>query len=1258
MKIRTKLLTAFLSILIVMLVTGSISLIELQKLHQSSMEIAIQDAPLANAVMEMQLTATSAHLWLEELMAGKEASNKITSIQQLLDQSLWYANAITNGGTNEKGTFYPVKDLAIQAQIHAVKYFLEKLVNLTQLRFKNQFESPTNNDQELDHDFDKIFEQFIINTQQAEVALRTKLANDTTRLDEYIYTIKVILISANLLAIMIAMLAGYYIVREIMYQVGGEPADIAYLTKQIASGNLDLSFAKSTTMVTGIYAAIQQMVKHLQTISQAQTQQNWLKSGQTQLSEQLSGEQNIPQLATQVINFLTPYLEAQVGAFYLLKESEGQPPYLKMTASYAYTWRNNSNYEFQIGEGIVGQAALERKLFVTQKAPSNYVSIQSGLGETKPCAILVIPILYENNLKGAIELAAFNPFTAIHLEFLQQVLPMIAIAINTAQSRTQMQKLLEQSQIQAEELQVQQEELQQTNEELLIQKEELQQTNEQLHEQTEELQTQQEQLGHTNKQLEERSQELERQQAAIYEKNIELEQIKLVLEANLDDLELTSKYKSEFLANISHELRTPLNSLLILAQLLVDNKEGNLTTEQLKYAQTIYNSGEDLLNLINDILDLSKVEAGKMAINLEQVAIAEVIVTLENRFRPVAQEKGLNLVIQTTDDLPLFLYTDEQRLIQILTNLIGNACKFTHQGQITVSIHRPSNQTDLSLSQLNPATSLAIDISDTGIGIPQDKQKDIFDAFQQVDGTTSRQYGGTGLGLSISRQLTQLLGGEIQLHSKEGKGSVFTVYLPEQLTSPEAATELVQLVVDVPSSPPPTPALASSPPLQQLTVNTSIQSAGELYAPPSPPPAPVSALSPPVPQLTVNTSTQSTWEDDRNNLQTGDRFVVIIEDELRFAQILRKIAHNNAFKCLLAQDGHSGLQLVEQYQPHAILLDIGLPKIDGWTVMENLKENPNTRHIPVYFISGSDYRQEAKQLGAIGYCLKPINGEKLANTFNTIDYFITKVVKDLLIIFDNQSQQPALTEIVQSEHIQVTSATTFHDAYQQLQSNQFDCVILDISAEQHTGLQLLKQVFIEPKLQQIPVIIYAERELTSPEAAIVEKYTHELVIKEVHSPEQLLDEVTLFLHQIDSQLSPFQQQLLHKVRTQQGKLTGKKVLLVDDDMRNVFTLGATLEEKGMDVLVANDGHKALQCLAEQSNIAIILMDIMMPGIDGYETIRQIRTQPQFLKLPIIALTAKAMKGEKNKCLEAGASDYLAKPVDTHQLFSLLRVWIY
>jgi signal transduction histidine kinase/DNA-binding response OmpR family regulator len=1024
--------------------------------------------------------------------------------------------------------------------------------------------------------------------------------------------------------IVLSVVLGFFVTTRILKQIGGEPAQIAKIAEQVANGKLALQFESSDKAASGIYAAFQVMVKNLQSLDHEREEQNWLKTGQAQLNEQISGEQSIKQLAENVVNFLTAYMEAQVGAFYILEEK--QPPCLRMMATHAYVWRKSTANTFELGESIVGQAGFEQKMFIITKPPEDYIQIQSGLGESRPTAILVIPFLYENTLKGVIELASFTLFSKVQLQFIQQVMPSIAIAVNTAESRTKMQELLEQSQAQAEELQTQQAELQHTNEELQSQTEELQA-------QSEKLQAQQEELRQRNEELEERGRELERQQKAIRDKNAEMEKAKLAIQLKAEELELASKYKSEFLANMSHELRTPLNSMLILAQLLAGNKENNLTAKQVEYATIIHSSGNELLAIINDILDLSKVEAGKIEVHPEEVPLADLTTSIEQKFRAVADEKGLSFAIHLAEGLPASLYTDEQRITQIITNLLSNAFKFTHEGSVSLDIRRPAVGVDLSRTGLASTNAIAISVTDTGVGIPKDKQKVIFEAFQQADGTTSRRYGGTGLGLSISRQLIQLLGGEIQLHSEEGKGSTFSLYIPERLEAQG-----------------------------QSTANTTA------WRQPERPPTDnkvAAACQPSVPALASPAATVSppqepefVPDDDRHNLQPGDKSILIIEDDRNFSNILLELAKEKQFKCLLAEDGKSGLQLAEKYKPSAIILDIGLPQVDGWTVMERLKDNPEIRHIPVHFVSGSDASRDARKMGAIGYCLKPVSMDELSNAFKNIESFIAKTVRNLLVVVDNPQHRQAIVDLVKGGNIQPTVAATRAEAWQSLQSKRSDCMILDVSVEQDTGVQLLEQLYNEPNLHQIPVITYAARDLTAQEETLLDKCAANLTIKAVHSPERLLDEATLFLHQVESKLSQKQQQILHKVHDKEAILAGKKVLLVDDDMRNVFALGATLEEKGMEIIVANHGQEAIEMLEKHPDTAVVLMDIMMPKMDGYEATRRIRAQLRFRKLPIITLTAKAMKGDKAKCIEAGANDYLAKPIDGDKLLSLLRVWLY
>jgi signal transduction histidine kinase/CheY-like chemotaxis protein/methyl-accepting chemotaxis protein len=1012
--------------------------------------------------------------------------------------------------------------------------------------------------------------------------------------------------------------------------------DIVQVSQQIADGEQHVI---TKPVYQGDFVQIKKALEAASVkLVQATTQnkaQDWLKTGQTQLNEKLTGEQTINQLAKKTIDYLTTYVEASVGVFYLVKDSSSPSVYLQEMASYAYTRSDNSQLQFRLGEGLVGQAALEKKVLFCSHSPEEYTYIiRSGLSQTVSRYVLISPILYEETIKGVIEIGAAHALTDIQKTFLEQAMPSVGIALNLAESRARMQELLEQSQqkteelqSQSEELRTQQEELQQINQKLQVGRDmlqqkqnELEQRNEELQNQSEELQTQSEELRQTNEELSLRTKELEQQQQALEKSQATAEKARAAIETKAEELELASRYKSEFLANMSHELRTPLNSLLILAQVLADNKPGNLTDEQQEYAKTIHSAGTDLLTLINDILDLSKVEAGKMAMNVEKISLSELIESIEQKFRPLADKKQLAFNISQSDDLPLALWTDGQRLKQILNNLLSNAFKFTSQGEIRLEMWCPSSSELESLSQDKASKQdfLAFSVADTGIGIPADKKQLIFEAFQQVDGGTSRRYGGTGLGLSISRQLAKLLGGELKLHTIEGEGSTFTLYLPNR-TEPQ--------------------------PKQSIKKNGDGEFS-RLESTPSQTPKPEKTAS--------VTEELDSLMDDRIQLKPDDKTLLIIEDDQKFSRILMKKARENHFKCLLAFDGRTGLTLAAEYQPTAILLDIGLPEIDGWAVLEKLKEHPETRSIPVHFISADDPKTiEATKMGAIGYLQKPVNQEQLTEAFQSLEQFLVKPVKNLLLVADDDTQQQLL-ELVSGDEIEIQVATTKAAALQKLQKAAFDCIIVDMDIE--PASQLLEQM--PDELRQTPIITYTKRDLTPAEEVLLQRCADQLPIKSVNSQERLLEEVTRFLHQLETQLSDKQRQMLQKVHDKGAIFRHKKVLIVDDDMRNVFALTTILEEKDMEVVMAENGQEALTQLQQHDEIAIVLMDIMMPGMDGYEAIRQIRQQPRYHQLPIIALTAKAMKGDKAKCISAGANDYLSKPVDVDKLISLMRVWLY
>lgn len=970
--------------------------------------------------------------------------------------------------------------------------------------------------------------------------------------------------------------------------------------------------------------ALYNMTQTLKTVSEKNQQQNWLKTGQNQLNEKMSGELKVQVLAHNILSFIISYLNAHLGVFYIVESSEenAENIKLKLIASYGYQKRRQLSNEFLLGEGLVGQAALERQSILITDLPPTYIHIQSGLGESVPANVLVVPLIFEDSLKGVVEIGSLHALSELQQTFISQVSHAIALAINTAESRAKMQVLLEQTQTQTEELQTQTEELQT---------------------QAEELQTQQEELHQTNEELETKTQDLERQKEEIRQKNADLEKTKQEIEQKAKELEIASKYKSEFLANMSHELRTPLNSMLILAQMLAENRGQNLTEKQTEYAQTIYSAGSDLLTLINDILDLSKVEAGKIELYPEEIELQKFVDSIQTKFQHIADNKVLQFTIEIDEKTPATLYTDNQRLRQIVTNLLSNAFKFTDKGGVTLKIAPATPNEFLTKNQLVAEELLVFQVEDTGIGIAEDKQLLIFEAFQQAEGGTSRRYGGTGLGLSISRQLAKLLKGKIQLSSQPGKGSTFTLYLPLKYPATSPTTT---------NTPDESPSLFSrKPSATAIEPATSIKTGEEDQE----------SLSPPSMEKTEKSLIPATNPlplDDRDKLLPQDRFILIIEDDRNFSGVFMEIAREKDFKCLLAEDGKTGLQLATDYQPHAIILDIGLPKIDGWTVMEQLKENAQTRHIPVHFVSAADHRNDAKQLGAIGYLLKPVNMEELGQALSKIEQFINKQLKNVLIV-SNQSQNQKIVETIGgAEDTAVKTVSSSGAAIDELAIMDYDCIVLDLNQQNPEALNLLAKLVDNEHYAEIPIIIYSDRELSEEEQQQLQKFEEHLTIKSVRSPERLLDETTLFLHQLESKLPQEKRKILQMIHDKASLLKGKKVLVVDDDMRNTFALATALEDREMEVIVAKNGRQALTILQQQPDIDIILMDVMMPEMDGYEAMRKIRVQDAFKKLPIIALTAKAMKGDKAKCIEAGANDYLSKPVDTNKLISLMRVWLY
>jgi CheY-like chemotaxis protein/signal transduction histidine kinase/HAMP domain-containing protein len=1000
---------------------------------------------------------------------------------------------------------------------------------------------------------------------------------------------------------------------------------------------------------------LNQMIANLRETTERNREQDWLKTNVAKFTRMMQGQKDLQTVSRQIMSEVTPLVGAQYGAFYMQDAEEGSPM-LRLIASYAYKARKHVANRFAPGEGLVGQAALEKQPILLTNVPDDYVQVTSGLGSAPPRNIIVLPILFEGTVKAVIELGSFNTFSQIHQLFLDQLSESIGVVLNVIQANSRTEELLVQSQQltqelqnQSKELQVQQEELERSNTELKSQAESLKASEELLRQQQEELQQ-------VNEELEEKASLLAEQNKKVEQKNKEVEAARLALEEKAQQLAVSSKYKSEFLANMSHELRTPLNSLLILARLLGDNKEGNLNDKQVEYAQTIYRSGTDLLNLINDVLDLSKVEAGKLDVHPTEIPIAEIGEFADRSFRPLAEQKGLAFKIETTSDVPPTIYTDGHRLQQVLKNLLSNAIKFTQEGGVSLTIRRAEKGRRFATRTLDAAPEvIAFAVGDTGIGIPKDKQQLIFEAFQQADGSTSRKYGGTGLGLSISREITRLLGGEIRVESSPGKGSTFTLFLPVRYddggrgsTGPRTAEGRGDTHGDVHRSLP-APAPAPMPAAERAPVRNASNEGGVAVADP-----PLVAQR----EARNGQPSSSPVTDDRGDIDPGDRSVLIVENDTNFARILLNMAREKDFKAIIALDGESAVDLAHAYHPDAITLDIDLPGMDGWAVLDRLKHHPDTRHIPVHVISGIAKRQRGLKAGAIAYLEKPVSKEALDDAFGRIRTFLDERVRRLLVVEDDETQRNAIVELVGAEDVTITAVGSAEEALRELSTTHYDCMVLDLGLQDMSGFDLLERVKSDDAMSSIPIIIYTGKTLTPPEETRLRKYAETIIVKDVKSPERLLDETALFLHRVEAKLPDQKRRMLEQLHTADIVFAGKKVLIVDDDVRNIFSLTSMLEDHGMQVSFAENGNDALTALEADPTVDLVLMDIMMPGMDGYETTQAIRQKPEFKSLPVIALTAKAAKGDREKTIAAGASDYITKPVDPEQLLSLMRVWLY
>jgi HAMP domain-containing protein/CheY-like chemotaxis protein len=956
---------------------------------------------------------------------------------------------------------------------------------------------------------------------------------------------------------------------------------IAEVATAVTQGDLTRSIqVEARGEVAELKDNINTMINNLRGTTDRNNEQDWLKTNLARFTSMLQGQRDLATVGRMLLSELTPLVNAHQGVIYRMG-TEGSE--LKLVSAFAEGGQERLPQRLELGEGLLGQCAVEKRRMLISDLPPETVPVTSGLFEAVPRNVIVLPVLFEDQVKAVIELASLSAFTASHLAFLEQLTASIGIVLNSIEATMQTEGLLKQSQELAAELQTQKRELQQTNE-----------------------------------QLAQKAQQLAEQNVEVERKNQEIEQARRALEEKATELALTSKYKSEFLANMSHELRTPLNSILILGQQLGENSEGNLTPKQVEFARTIHGAGTDLLNLITDILDLSKIESGTVTVVAEELVVASLLDVVARPFRHEAENRHLSLEVQVDPNVGSTMVTDSKRVQQVLKNLLSNAFKFTEQGGVRLSVSSAGAGWSIDHPILKRAAQVvAFEVSDTGIGIPPEKQRIIFEAFQQADAGTSRKYGGTGLGLAISRELATLLGGEIQLRSTPGRGSTFTLYLPSRYLGPSGVTATT----------------------------------GEGEAKPS-----WTAAS--VPAVRVWDRPSQEIPDDRHELQAGAATLLIVEDDPHYARILVDVARGKGFQVLVATRGADALALAREHHPSAISLDVFLPDMLGWTVLNQLKQDPAMRHIPVQIVTLDEDRQHGLARGAFSFLAKPATTEGLEAALSRIKDYATPRSKRLLVVEDNPAEQLSISELLGHHDVQIATAASGAEALDALRQQPYDCAVLDLRLPDMSGFEVLEHIRDDQALRDLPVVVFTGKELSPEEDTRLHTLARSVVVKGVESPERLLDETALFLHRVVADLPAEKQQMLDRLHRSDEDLVGKKVLVVDDDVRNIFALSSVLERRGMEVLTAGTGHEAIATIDGTSDIAIVLMDIMMPEMDGYQTMHAIRERPGLRRLPIIALTAKAMKGDREKCLEAGASDYLAKPVNTEQLLSALRMWLH
>jgi CheY-like chemotaxis protein/signal transduction histidine kinase/HAMP domain-containing protein len=958
---------------------------------------------------------------------------------------------------------------------------------------------------------------------------------------------------------------------------------IAEVATAVTKGDLTRSIqVDARGEVSALKDNINAMIGNLRATTARNTEQDWLKTNLAKFSRMMQGQRDLVAVGQMLLSELCPLIDAQHGIVYVVESSDGVS-ILKQLASYADPSESADPRCYRLGESLVGQCAADRQRILLADIPEDAIHVRSGLMRARPRNIIALPVLYEGQVKAVVELASLYEFTASHLAFLEQLTGSIGVVLNTIEATMRTEGLLKQSQQLATELQTQQKELQQTNEELAT-----------------------------------KAKLLAEQNAEVERKNEEIELARRALEEKAAELALTSRYKSEFLANMSHELRTPLNSILILGQQLAENADKNLSLRQVEFAKTIHGAGTDLLNLISDILDLSKIESGTVTVESEDLLFTHLRETIERNFRHEAESRKLSFTTSFDPNLGRTITTDSKRLLQVLKNLLSNAFKFTSDGGIRLHVGLANGgwTTDHPVLSAGGAV-VEFSVSDTGIGIPPEKQKIIFEAFQQADAGTARKYGGTGLGLAISRELANLLGGEIRLTSTPGSGSTFTLYLPLVYTGPAYGRA---------------PASSQSAPAKNAPV--------------------------PFQPIVLPAARPEEVPDDREAVGLGDLSLLIVEDDPHYAKVLLNLARDRGFKGIVAKNGADALVLARKHLPTAISLDVFLPDMLGWTVLNQLKRDPNTRHIPVQILTVEEERQYGLEHGAFAFINKPLTTDGLESAFDRIKNFAAPRLRRLLVVEDDPAEQMSIAELIGHHDVEISQATTGAAALSCMREHPYDCVVLDLKLPDISGFDLLTEIQQDPKLRETPIVVFTGRELSQSEEDELRKKAKSIVLKGVRSPERLLDETALFLHRVIADLPESKQQMIETLHQSDEPLQGRKVLVVDDDIRNIFALNSLLERHSMQVVSATTGQDAISLLEQTDDLSLVLMDIMMPEMDGYETMRRIRGNPKFRYLPIIALTAKAMKGDREKCLEAGASDYVAKPVNTDQLLSLVRMWLH